>query len=97
MLIDKGISTGEVVTLKLTSGEELIAKLAKDDTAAHYVLSKPMVLSMTSQGIGMIPYLITVSPDKEIKLNKGVVAAIEATDKQFSDAYIQQTTGIKLA
>ena len=30
MLIDRGITEGEVVTLKLTSGEELIGKLAED-------------------------------------------------------------------
>ena len=26
MLIDKGVSEGEVITLKLTSGEEIVAK-----------------------------------------------------------------------
>ena len=30
MLIDKGISSGEVITFKLTSGEELVAKLIED-------------------------------------------------------------------
>lgn len=29
MLIDKGVSAGEVITLKLTSGEELVAKLVE--------------------------------------------------------------------
>ena len=27
MLIDKGVAEGEVITLKLTSGEEIVAKL----------------------------------------------------------------------
>ena len=40
MLIDKGVSAGEVVTLKLTSGEELVARL-NEETATHYKLSKP--------------------------------------------------------
>jgi hypothetical protein len=43
-----------------------------------------------------MPYLFTVHPDKEVKLNKGVVAMAEATDKQFADQFIQSTTGIKL-
>jgi hypothetical protein len=96
MLIDKGVAEGEIVTLKLTSGEELVAKLVEDGST-YIRLSKPLVLSMSPQGIGMVPYLFTVSPDKEIKLNRGTVTVIEVTEKSFADQYIQGTTGIKLA
>lgn len=96
MLIDKGISEGEVISIKMASGEELIAKLAEDG-ATYYKLSKPMSLSMGPQGIGMIPFMLTVNHDKDLKIQKTAVSAIEVTDKQFADAYIQQTTGIKLA
>jgi hypothetical protein len=30
MLISKGVAEGEVITLKLTSGEEIVAKLVED-------------------------------------------------------------------
>lgn len=96
MLIDKGISEGEVVTLKLTSGEELVAKLA-EETATHYKLSKPLVLSMGPKGIGMVPYLFTVSPDKDVQLNKSTVTVIATSDKEFANQYLQGTTGITLA
>ena len=96
MLIDKGVTVGEVVTFKLTSGEELVAKLTEDG-AAYYKLSRPMVIGMSPQGPALMPYLFTVSPDKEVKLQKGVVAMAEATDKVFADQFIEQTTGIKLA
>jgi hypothetical protein len=95
MLIDKGISAGEVITLKLTSGEELVAKLV-EDAATHYKLSRPMVIGMGQQGPGLMPYLFTVHPEKEVKLNKSVVALAEATDKGFADQFLQSTTGIKL-
>ena len=95
MLIDKGVTEGEVVTLKLTSGEEIVAKLVEDGPV-YYKLSRPMVIGMGAQGPGLMPYLFTVHPDKEVKLNKGVVAMAEATDKQFADQFIQSTTGIKL-
>ena len=39
MLINKGVSAGEVITLKLTSGEEIVAKLVEDG-AAYYKLQK---------------------------------------------------------
>lgn len=95
MLIDKGVSEGEVVTFKLTSGEEIVAKLVEDGPV-FYKLSRPMVIGMGQQGPGLMPYLFTVHPDKEVKLNKSVVAMAEATDKQFADQFIQSTTGIKL-
>ena len=96
MLIDKGVTEGEVVTIKLTSGEELVAKLVEDGPV-FLKLSRPLVLSMSPQGIGMVPYLFTVNPDKDIKLKKSTVTVIEASDKQFADQYLQGTTGIKLA
>ncbi len=95
MLIDKGVVEGEVVTIKLTSGEELVAKLVEDGPL-FLKLSKPLVLSMSPQGVGMVPYLFTVSPDKEIKVNKSTVVVLEASDKQFADQYLQGTTGIAM-
>ena len=96
MLIDKGVSEGEVITLKLTSGEELIARLS-EETAVGYKISKPMVIGMGQQGPGLMPYLFTVSPDKDIVLLKTAVTVVTASDKSFADQYLQSTTGIKLA
>lgn len=96
MLINRGVGAGEVVTLKLMSGEELIAKYV-EETGKGHKLNKPMVLSMGPQGMGMIPFAITVDMEKEITINAAAVIAIETTEKQFADAYIQNTTGIKLA
>jgi hypothetical protein len=56
-----------------------------------------MVLSMSQQGVGMMPYLFTVHPDTEVKLNKATITMVEATDKSFADQFLQSTTGIKLA
>lgn len=95
MLIDKGVTIGEVVTLKLSSGEELIAKLVEDNPM-YYKVSKPLVLSMSQKGVGMMPYLFTVHPDKDINLNRSTVIAIAPTDKDFADQYTQGTTGIAL-
>lgn len=96
MLIDKGVTAGEVITLKLTSGEELIARLA-EETETHYKLSKPSVIGMSPKGPALMPYLFTVSPDKDIKISKQAVAVVVHSDKEFADQYIQGTTGIALA
>jgi hypothetical protein len=95
MLIDKGVTVGEVITLKLTSGEEIVATLV-EETVEHYKLHRPMVIGMGQQGPGLMPYLFTVNPDKDVKLFKKTVTMAEATDKSFADQFIQSTTGIKL-
>ncbi len=96
MLIDKGVSVGEVITIKLTSGEEIVAKLV-EEASDHYKLSRPMVIAMGPKGPGLMPYLFTVHPDKDVKLNKATVTLAEATDKDFANQFIQSTTGIAMA
>jgi hypothetical protein len=96
MFISKGFAEGEVVTLKLTSGEELVAKLVQDGPL-HYTLKNPQVIGMGPKGPGLMPYLFTVSPDKEIKLQKSTVTVAEPTDEQFAKQFIENTTGIALA
>lgn len=95
MLIDKGVSIGEVITLKLTSGEELVAKLT-EETPTYYKLSKPMVIGMGQKGPGLMPYLFTVHPDKDVKLLKTTVTVAEATDETFAKQFLESTSGIKL-
>lgn len=96
MLIDKGVTSGEVVTIKIISGAELIAKLI-DETPTSYKFSKPMVVNVSPQGISLMPYVLSVDPEKTIEITKNNVCLIASTDKQFSDGYTQNTTGIALA
>ena len=96
MLISKGVTVGEVLTLKLTSGEEIVAKLT-EETDSYYKLSKPMVIGMGQKGPGLMPYLFTVSPNADIKLSKTTVTVAEATDEAFAKQFLESTTGIALA
>ena len=96
MFISKGVTEGEVITLKLTSGEEIIAKLVEDGPM-YYKLSKPMVIAMGSKGPGLMPYLFTVSPNADVRLSKSTVTVAEATDESFAKQFLESTTGIALA
>ena len=93
--IDKGLAEGDVVTLKLTSGEEIVARLDKE-TDTHYRLTKPMVIAMGPNGPGLLPYLFTVRPDKTIGLSKNTVTVATTSDKQFASQYMQSTTNIQM-
>lgn len=96
MLINKGVSVGEVITLKLTSGEELVAKLV-EETDSYYKLSRIQVIGMGPKGPGLMPYLFTVSPDRDVKLLKTTVTVAEASDEQFAKQFLETTTGIALS
>jgi hypothetical protein len=95
MLIDKGVAVGEVITLKLTSGEELVAKLV-EETDTYYKLARIQVIGMGPKGPGLMPYLFTVNPDKDVKLLKTTVTVSEATDADFAKQFLEATSGIKL-
>lgn len=95
MLIDKGITSGDVVSMKLITGEEIITKLV-EETGTEFKVSKPLVLSVGQQGMGMIPMMFTVDPEQDLKILKNSVVVISNTDKQFANQYLQGTTGIAM-
>ena len=96
MLIDRGVTPGEIVTVKLAGGEEVIAKLTDED-ALYYALSKPMIVVMTQNGASLFPYLITIDLEKPVKILKSMTTThIELTEKSFANRYIELTTNIKL-
>lgn len=96
MLINKGLTLNDVVTIKLTSGEELVARFV-EETDTHYRLNKVMVLTMDQRGLGMVPYLFTVEGDRDVSLTKGTITVIMTSSKESADQYLTSTTGIKLA
>jgi len=96
MLINKGVTVGEVVTIKTTAGEEIVAKLVEENPTMVTV-SKPLVLTAGQKGIALVPFLFTTDPDADISIARGTIMVLAPTDKDASNTYIQNTTGIKLA
>lgn len=96
MIISKGIAVGEIVTLKIVTGEELIGKLTEigDD---YYMIHRPLVLVMSQQGLGLQQWTFTANVDKAFKISKDKIIMIAETVKEMSSQYIEGTTGIKLA
>ena len=95
MFINKGITPGEVVTIKTTAGEEIVAKLVEENPMGVTV-TKPLCLTATKDGIGLVPFLFTTDPDKEVTISKNSVMVLAPTIKDAADRYTEQTTGIKL-
>lgn len=95
MLISKGVTEGEVVTIKTTAGEEIIAKLVENNDK-EVTVSKPLALTAGAKGIALVPFLFTTDPDAQVSISKQTIMVIAPTEKEYADTYIQNTTGIKL-
>jgi hypothetical protein len=96
MLISTPYKNGDVISIKLASGEELVGKLVEEKPETIKV-DKPMTLIMSQQGIGLQQWLMTVDPSKSITIGTDKVIAVEKTVDQFAKAYTEQTSSIVTA
>lgn len=95
MLIEKQIAIGDVVTLKLISGEEIIARY-DGETAEHVKVEKPLALISGGQSLGMVPWIF-LGDSTTVKINKfGIIAGPILSKKDAASQYLQGTTGIAL-
>ena len=95
MILQKPITVGETVSIKLITGEEIIARL-EEETSDTIKVSKPLTVSLGPQGLGMIPFMF-LNGSSTVTLKQSHIIAMGVAKKDASDQYIQGTTGIALA
>lgn len=95
MLIETPYKNGDTISLKLSSGEEIVARLDKED-AKSFTVSKPMVLIAQQEGLGLAPFMFSVSPDAKFVLQATSVACVAKTEGEIAKQYTKQTTGLAL-
>lgn len=83
----------EVYTFKLTSGEEMVAKVVSQ-TDNTVELSHPLSVAPNHQGMGLMPSMFTAEPDKNVQLNTNTVTMYGVTVDAIRSKYIEATTGI---
>lgn len=95
MIITKGITVGEVITLKIVTGEELVGKLT-EITDSHYAIDRPLVLVMSPQGLGFQQWSFTADTSKSFKISKDKIIMVAETISDIKKQYTEGTTGLKL-
>lgn len=95
MLFEKPMTTGDVVSLKLINGDEIIARLEADDQHG-YTVTKPLAITAGPQGLGMIPWIFLGSKET-VTIKREHVFVMVPSKKDAADQYMQGTTGIALA
>lgn len=89
------MEAGKTYTIKLNSGEELVTKVTEFGDKFTLV-TNPVSIAPSQQGMQMIPSLFTADIDQEIRINNSSIAVYALTDQSVADKYLEATTGIKV-
>ena len=95
MLIEAPYKVGDVVSLKLSSGEEILGRL-ESEKENNVTLKKPMVLIAQEKGLGLAPFMFSVSPDGKFVMKSTAISCMAKTEAEISKQYTAQTSGIAL-
>jgi len=97
MLVTSNYKKGDAITLKLSTGEEIVARF-ETSGADDIEIVKPTVLTLNPQDgkVILIPWLMSVDVHSStpVKIGRSQVVAIGIPVKHIADNYIQSTTGI---
>ena len=94
MLLEKKAQDGDIVAIKLVSGNEIIAKLVEESENV-IVISKPVELGMAATGgVGFGPFMIGAPDEVQMTFDLNMVVTFVKARKEIKDAYIQSTSGI---
>lgn len=94
MLLEKKAQDGDIIAIKLVSGNEIVAKLVEKSERV-ITISKPVELGMATAGnVGFGPFMIGAPDDVEMIFDLNMVVIFVKARKEIKDAYIQSTSGI---
>ena len=77
---------GDLITLKLTSGEEVIANY-KGEADSHISIEKALVLMNGPQGLAFGTFFSTAELDKRIDISKNHVIAVAFINDKIEGEY----------
>jgi hypothetical protein len=86
---------GQIVTMKINSGEELITKILEvnDD---HLMISMPVAIAPAQQGMTLMPSFFTADRALPVRINTSAIAMMASTADEIQVKYIEATTGISV-
>lgn len=83
----------EVYSIKISNGDEIVAKVVADD-GDTITVSNPLTVIPGRDGIQLMPSLFTADLDTFVTVNKANISMFANVREQVRDSYIESTTGI---
>ncbi len=93
MLKENTYKVGDIITLSLQTGQEVLGKFVSEDED-YTVIAKPLTIAVGPQGAAFQPFTVTGDSEKSVQFKTDKVIAVLGTNNQTTDAYIQATTTI---
>ena len=87
------MNEGEISTIKLTSGEDLVAKIIKI-ADGMLVIKQPVSIAPGPQSPQLVPSMFTAELDQEVIMYATAIAMIAPTRGEVKASYIKATSGI---
>jgi hypothetical protein len=88
------MEVGKVYTLKLNSGEEVIAKVLEVNDRT-VIITDPVSIAQGPKGMTLIPSMFTAEPGNAT-LNISSISLYAITEDSIQLKYIEATTGISI-
>ena len=93
MLIEVPHKNGDVLTVKMKSGEELVGKLeASDDISIK--IAKPLTLVASNKELVYSPFYLLLILTSSYVIKWEAITLVAPTKKEFADTYSQSTSGL---
>ena len=90
------VQSGDTITIKLMSGEEVVARLEEDQEDKLLVNKPRAIVNIPNKGIGLGPFVFTIPQDAKIEIYKKNVVCYAETEDGMARQYTQGTTGLTL-
>ena len=84
----------EIQTIKISNGDEIVAKIGSIDDTSITVFN-PLTVIPGAQGIQLLPSLFTANLDSPVTINISNIAMIADARDQVRDSFIEATSGIR--
>ena len=95
MLKENNFKKGEVVTIKLISGEELLGKFV-EESKEELTVKSPSVLGADAKGgMGLFPWIISAKNDT-VSIKHSTIATTAETSKEIADNFTKATSDIQI-
>jgi hypothetical protein len=88
------INKDEVYTIKISNGDEIVAKVTKYQDSTM-VVERPLLVIPGPNGLQMMQGMFTADPKVDVELNANCIIMIAPARTEIKDSYIQATTGIQ--
>lgn len=99
MLIEKKPGEGDLIAIKLITGEEIVGRIAPNPAGSNendLTLKSPVGWMLTQQGVMPAPIMVTAEDKATLTFVGSAIMCRTKPREEIGNAYITITTGIQV-